>query len=177
MQRTLVRLLADYDDGDLVKASEVRAIASGYCVNVNNATDILDRMGILIDDRTPTFELWLEAKLEGLTPGIDAPVRDWVRVLRDGGPRSRARHPDTVCAYLRSALPALRDWATRYDHLREVTHDDVLAYLDPLQGSARDSTVTALRFLFTWHGETGSSSATPPRRSGSESAHTGSGSP
>ena len=150
MQRTLVRLLANYDDGDLVKASEARAIASRFCVNVNNATDILDRMGILIEDRTPTFELWLEAKLEGLAPGIDAPVRDWVRVLSDGGPRSRARHPDTVRAYLRSVLPALRDWTTRYDHLREVTHDDVLAYLAPLQGSARDSTVTALRSLFTW---------------------------
>jgi hypothetical protein len=155
MQRTLVPLLADYREGDLVKTSQVRAIASGFCVNVNNANDILAGMGILVDDRTPTFDLWLDAKLDGLTPGIESPVRRWVRTLHDGGPRSPARHPDTARAYLRVVLPALRDWSSRYDHLREVTRDDVLTRLEPLHGDAKNSAVTALRSLFTWARRTG----------------------
>lgn len=150
MQRTLVHLLANYRGGDLIKASDVRAISSGRSVNVNNATQILCAMDIPIEEDPPRFDLWLDAKLDGLAPGIKGPVRRWVRTLHDGGPRSRARHPDTARAYLRYALPTLRTWSTRYDHLREVTHDDVLAHLGPLQGETRLTTVTALRSLFSW---------------------------
>lgn len=150
MQRTLVHLLANYREGDLIKATEVRAISSGFSVNVNNATQILGAMGIPIEERAPKLDLWLDAKLDGLAPGLENPVRRWVRTLHDGGPRSRARHPDTARAYLRYALPALRTWSTRYDHLREVTRDDVLAHLRPLQGETRLTTATALRSLFTW---------------------------
>jgi hypothetical protein len=44
----------------------------------------------------------------------------------------------------------LLDWSTRYHHLREVTHDDVVAGISGLRGEARRSTVTALRSLFGW---------------------------
>lgn len=150
MQRTLVHLLGDYREGEHVKASEVRAVTSGFCVNLNNTIEILDGMGILIEDRPQAFDLWLEAKLDGLAIGIESPVRHWIRTLHDGGPRSHARRPDTARGYLRNVLPALRDWSTRYDHLREVTRDDVLAHLRPLQGETKYGTVTGLRSLFTW---------------------------
>ncbi|WP_190816714.1 hypothetical protein [Saccharopolyspora pogona] len=150
MQRALVHLLANYRADELVKASEVRSVASGFFVNVNNANGILDAMGILVEDRPPIFDRWLDTKLDGLAPGIAGPTRRWVLSLRDGGPRSHARHPDTARGYLRWALPALRDWSSRYDHLREVNRDDVLSHIQPLRGDTRNSTVTALRSLFTW---------------------------
>jgi len=83
------------------------------------------------------------------TPAIAQEASRWARQLHDGGPRCRARCPETA-AYLRWVRPALVDWSTHYDHLREVTRDDVLACLSGLRGEARRSTVTALRSLFGW---------------------------
>lgn len=121
MQRTLVRLLADYVEGDVVKASDVRAVASSFSANVNYTNEILDTMGVLVDDRPQVFELWLESKLADLAPGIHAEVGRWARTLSEGGPRSRARHPETARSYLRAVLPALTEWSTCYHHLREIT--------------------------------------------------------
>ncbi|MCX5009540.1 hypothetical protein OG765_00795 [Streptomyces sp. NBC_00555] len=40
------------------------------------------------------------------------------------------------------------DWSIGYDHLREVTRDDVLAQLDALHGGQRQHTLIVLRSLF-----------------------------
>ncbi|MFE7568967.1 hypothetical protein ACFU76_18720 [Streptomyces sp. NPDC057539] len=45
--------------------------------------------------------------------------------------------------------PALLEWSNRYDHLREVTRDDVLTYLKTLHGRQRHDQLVALRSLFT----------------------------
>jgi itaconyl-CoA hydratase len=107
-------------------------------------------MGIFLDDSEPSFERWLTERLEGLTPGIRAEAERWTRTLRDGGPRSLPRRPDTVWLYLNRVRPALLEWSDRYDHLREVTHDDVLTYLKALHGRHRHDQLVALRSLFTW---------------------------
>jgi hypothetical protein len=164
MQRTLVALLAHHRDGDVVRATDARAMIDRYNVNLDNAAEILDGMGIWVDDRTPTFDTWLEAKLDGLAPGIGRDARRWARVLHDGGPRSRARSPDTARAYLRIVRLALLDWSTRYGHLREVTRDDVIAYLSQRRGHARQGAVTALRSLFTWAKKAGVIFANPTSR-------------
>jgi hypothetical protein len=150
MQRTLVRLLAHHTAGDMVRASDVRAVASDHNTNTDHALEILRTMEIVADDRPTTFDAWLDAKLTGLAPAIARETGRWVRHLHDGGPRSRPRSPHTAATYLRRVRPALVNWSTRYDHLREVTHDDVLACLSGLRGEARRSTVTALRSLFRW---------------------------
>jgi integrase len=46
-------------------------------------------------------------------------------------------------------------WSARYDHLREVTRDDILTYLAGLHGHERRQAVTALRSVFTWAKKTG----------------------
>jgi hypothetical protein len=106
-------------------------------------------MGILIDDRIPTFDSWLENKLDGLAPGFGAEVGRWARALHEGGPRSAA-HPGTARKYLNTARPALIEWSRRHAHLREVTQDDVLAHADMLVGNERKRTMVALRSLFVW---------------------------
>ena len=45
--------------------------------------------------------------------------------------------------------PLLLDWAGRYVHLREVTAGDVITATEPLSGSRRRQTLTALRSLFS----------------------------
>jgi hypothetical protein len=150
MQRTLVRLLAHHAAGEMIRASDVRAIASGYSTNTDYALEILHTMEVVAEDRPTTFDAWLEAKLADLAPAIARDASRWARQLHDGGPRSRARCPATAAAYLRWMRPALLDWSTRYNHLREVTHDDVLTCISGLRGEARRSTVTALRSLFGW---------------------------
>ncbi len=81
----------------------------------------------LVDDRRPSFEDWLERKLGGLAPGIGCEVEAWLRTLHDGGPRTRARNQGTVWNYLNAVRPALAVWSGCYQHLREVTRDDVVA--------------------------------------------------
>jgi integrase len=150
MQRTLVRLLAHHTTGERVRASDVCAVASSYSTNTDYTLEILRTMEIVADNRPTTFDAWLESKLTDLAPAIGRETGRWVRQLHDGGPRSRPRSPNTAATYLRWVRPALVDWSTRYDHLREVAHDDVLACLSGLRSNARRGTVTALRSLFRW---------------------------
>ncbi|MFG2007302.1 hypothetical protein ACGFNU_49950 [Spirillospora sp. NPDC048911] len=51
--------------------------------------------------------------------------------------------------------PTLLTWSQRYDHLREVTHDDVLAALDELTGSRRSNLLVSARSLFAFAKKTG----------------------
>lgn len=150
MQRVLVRLLAYHHDSDVVRTSDVRVVASRYSCNVDHAAEILEHMRVLVDDEPATFDTWLAAKLNGLAPQIARDVHRWTRWLHDGGPRSQARHPKTAHSYLRLVRPALLDWSVCYHHLREVTHDDVLANLRGLRAHTRYGMVPALRSLFTW---------------------------
>ncbi|MFF0205995.1 hypothetical protein [Streptomyces sp. NPDC005017] len=111
---------------------------------------VLDKMGIFEDDSEPSSERWLAERLEGLAPGIRSEAERWTRVLRDGGPRSLPRREGTVWLYLNRVRPALLKWSNPYDQLREVTRDDVLAYIKTLHGHQRHDQLVALRSLFTW---------------------------
>lgn len=84
------------------------------------------------EDRPDLFTSWLDAKLAGLATGLAREPRRWAVTLHDGGPRTRARSPHPAQAYVRATRPALLAWSARYDHLREVTRDDILAYLADL---------------------------------------------
>jgi hypothetical protein len=117
-------------------------------IGAERVAEVLEEMGVLIDDRRPAFEGWLERKLDGLAPGISREVEAWQRVLHDGGPRIRARDRSTCWNYLNSVRPALVVWSGRYHHLREVTRDDVLVVLATLHGPRRSNTLVGLRSLF-----------------------------
>ncbi|MFE4723433.1 hypothetical protein ACFRLW_45165 [Streptomyces sp. NPDC056728] len=100
--------------------------------------EVLADIGVFQDDRTPSFEQWLERKLDGIAPGIRRDVEHWARLLHDGGPRSRPCDEATVWGYdLNRIRPVLLEWSVLYGHLREVTRDDVLTQLDALHGSAQ----------------------------------------
>jgi len=107
-------------------------------------------MGVLDDDRRPSFEDWLERKLDGLAPGIRADTEAWLRTMRNGGPRSRPRAISSAWNHMLCIRPVLLKWSSQYGHLREVTRDDVQAALGELHGSRRSNVLVALRSLFAF---------------------------
>lgn len=149
MQRVLVRLLAGHQEPDLIRASDIGALTAQYFINLDHVVEILAAMDVLDDDRPPGLENLMAAKIAGLPDNWRRDLLTWARLLRDGGPRSRARDEQTVRAYLGVAANAAATWPQR-GHLREVVRDDVLAYLGTLRGTRREIAATALRALFRW---------------------------
>ncbi|MCY0923928.1 hypothetical protein OS965_38345 [Streptomyces sp. H27-G5] len=148
VEQALIIVLTGHAEGDTVRYSEIFPVLRARGLSVERTTEVLDHIGVFLDDQPLSFDLWLESKLDGLATGIARDVGDWARLLHDGGPRSRARHVATVWNYLNRIRPVLLEWSNRYDHLREVTRDDVLAHLDTVHGSQRQATIVALRSLF-----------------------------
>jgi hypothetical protein len=150
LNRNLAMLLTHHVAGDSVRVSDFHHVIANRGGGMVHVIDVLATMGILVDDRPPVFETWLEAKLQDLAPAIATQVRRWTRVLRDGSPRRAPRRPLTAVGYIMTARPALLTWSRDHDHLREITRENVLAYLELLRGDARTHALVALRSLFSW---------------------------
>lgn len=163
MDRALVIVLSGFADGDTIGYSDLADAMPALGIRADRVADVLTEMGVLIDDRRPPLETWLEGKLDGLAKGIARPVETWVRTLHEGGPRSKARHPDTAKKHLNNIRPLLLGWSARYDHLREVTHDDILAALEDLHGTRRHAVLISLRSLFAFAKKKGTIFRNPTR--------------
>lgn len=150
LNRNLVMLLTSHADEDTVRVSEFHRVLRNRNTSLVHVIDILSTIGVLVDDRPTVFDTWLETKLADLAPAVADHARSWAQMLRDGSPRQHPRLPTTAMTYLNTMRPALLAWSVRYDHLREVTRDDVLAYLDTLRGELRIRALVALRSLFGW---------------------------
>ncbi|MEV8546988.1 hypothetical protein [Streptomyces sp. NPDC051572] len=150
VNRGLAIALTGYVEGDLVRHSEIFTPLRALDLPVGHVITVLEEMGIFLDDSEPSFERWLAGRLEGIAPGIAAEAERWTRVLRDGGPRSLPRQQGTVWLYLNRVRPALLTWSDCFDHLREVTRQDVLTHLKTLHGHHRRDQLVALRSLFAW---------------------------
>lgn len=146
VEQGLVIVLSRRVPGEKVRYSELATVVRHH----GRVAEILDRVASLDDDRVPAFDAWLDRKLDGVTPGIRREVEDWARALHHGGRRIRRRDPHTGRAYLNATRPALFDWSGRYDNLREVTRDDILAIANALRGNRRHHTMVALRSLFAY---------------------------
>lgn len=150
LNRNLVMLLASHLEGERIRFSDYHPILRDRMCSLQHVTEVLATMGILIDDRPDTFDTWLASKLTDLCPAIRRDVEHWAQTLRQGGRRVRRRDEATIRNHIYHLQAALTDWSQRYDHLREVTSDDVLAALTTFRGFARARTLTALRSLFIW---------------------------
>jgi integrase len=164
VDRALVILLSGHADGDTIRFSELFPALRRHNLSAERTIEVLQREDLFDDDRTSSFESWLERKLAGLAAGIRRDVEHWVRTLRDGGRRSRPRTLETVWGYLNEIQPILVEWSSRYDHLREVTRNDILGAVELLHGSKRRHTVSVLRSLFRHCKKRGSIFADPAAR-------------
>jgi len=150
VRRALIIVLSLHAPGDKVCYSEIFPALRALDISVERVAGVLQEMGVLADDRRPSFEGWLERKLDGLATGIRQDVEVWLRTMRDGGPRTRPRDIASVWNLMNHVRPTLTGWSERYDHLREVTRDDVIAVLGELHGSRRSNVLVALRSLFAF---------------------------
>jgi hypothetical protein len=146
--RGLVVVLPRHHDGETIRYSHVQPLAADRKVDVERVCEVLAEMAILDDDRPDTFELWLERRLADLAPGIADDVAGWLRTLHRGGPRQRPRSRSLAWGHLAAIHPYLLHWSARYQHLREVTREDIAAIIAGLHGTNRYGTHAAFRSLF-----------------------------
>ncbi len=150
----LLVVLSSHAPGDTITYSDLVPIDQlGH--NVAHTAEVLALLGILDDDRVPTFDAWMHRKLAQLNPTLAADIELWATTLRDGGRRTRPRATDTIRNYLDAALPTLVEWSRRYQHLREVTRDDVKAAVSGLTGLKRKRALVGLRSIFGFHKKAG----------------------
>ncbi|WP_160150805.1 hypothetical protein [Nonomuraea solani] len=84
-------VLSRHTAGDVIRYSELFPTVRALGISVERVAEVLTAMGVLIDDRRPSFEAWLKRKLDGLGDGIRAETEHWLRTLHQGGPRTKAR--------------------------------------------------------------------------------------
>ncbi|NYI86688.1 hypothetical protein HNR02_000011 [Amycolatopsis endophytica] len=164
LTRNLTMLLTRYVDGELIRYSSYHPMLTGRGSSLAQTTEILQTMGILLDDRQPTFARWLEAKLTDIAPGIRDETRRRVQLMHTGGPRTRARNHRTLRGYIDLLRPVLLAWSEHHDHLREITRNEVVAAIAPSHGIRRQITLVALRSLFSWAKRQGVVFANPTNR-------------
>jgi hypothetical protein len=150
VRRGLTIVLSAHAAGDVVRWSELSPVMRALWISTERVAEVLQEMGVLLDDRRPTFETWLHRKLDGLAPGIGIAAEAWLQTMHDGGPRTRPRDTASIHSYMSHVRPILIGWSARYDHLREVTREDILAVLDGLRGHHRQDALIGLRRLFTF---------------------------
>lgn len=150
VRRALIIVLSRHTDGDKVYYRDIFPALRALSISVERVGEVLDEMGVLVDDRRPSFDVWLDRKLDGLAPHISDAVEIWLRTMHEGGPRSRAYDIASVQNRMNNARPTLLDWSMRYDHLREVTSDDIETVLAELHGSRRANVLSSLRSLFAF---------------------------
>lgn len=164
VDRALVIVLSWLAPGEKVRYSDMFPALHARGISVERTVQALDHLGLLDDDRQSTFNVYLERKLDGITPGIRRDVEGWIRTLYAGGPRTRAHSKNTAYGYLNEIKPTLLDWSTRFHHLREVTADDIQLVASLVHGSKRDHTIVVLRSLFAHCKRTGTIFRNPTTR-------------
>jgi hypothetical protein len=147
VDRALVIVLSG-SSGEKIRHSDMFAALSRRVLGALRPAEILDRLGLLDDDRPAQLDTYLARKLADIAPGIRRDVEHWLRTLVDGGPRTQPRSLPTAWNYLNVKRPILLGWSSRYHHLREVTRDDILAAAATASGARRRHLLSALRSLF-----------------------------
>lgn len=150
VNRALVIALSNHTGDDKIRFTELAPALRHRGLTISRTIDVLEQLELFDNDKTPAFEGWLERKLDGLARGIRGDVESWLRALRYGGPRMQARSPETTWSYLNQILWLLQAWSQRFDHLREITRQEILDATDPLHGSNRHITICVLRSLFRY---------------------------
>jgi hypothetical protein len=147
VRRGLRMIASCHEPGEPVKASTVTAM-SPHGVPGLRVLEVLFAAGddLVVDDRTDSLTVWIDAKFASLPPRIRDELDAWITVLRHGAPRRRARPRITAFTLLAAAHPFLTEIADRYTTLRQVTRQDVLDWLDDRKHRAGDA--HALRDLF-----------------------------
>jgi hypothetical protein len=147
-----VRILLGTQDtpGAPMRATDIDRLAS-IGIAARPVRDVLERLGMLEEDRTPAVETWFCRQITDLPEAMRQELRAWYDVMLLGSstpPRRNPRSPKTMRSQLAFALPMLRAWGHSHDSLRAIARDDVLEAL-PASGAPRSTALQGLRSIFT----------------------------
>ncbi len=113
LQRVLAGLQLVLDsrpDADPIPVSELRVLLGvTRGVRLARVAQVLDDLGLLVDDGVPTMRSWIEDRCQALPAGFRTEVRAWLLVLLDGDARARPRSASTIYGYFGRARPHLLD--------------------------------------------------------------------
>jgi hypothetical protein len=146
-RRGLRILAAVHGPGEQVRASTVRQLTARN-MPFPHIIDVLAHVGALEDDQPDTLALWLDGQLTGLPDQIRTELGAWLGILRHGSPRRRPRSRRTIVRDIYSIRTFLAHVGARYSTLRQVTRDDITAWLASRPGRSRPQDASTLRSLF-----------------------------
>lgn len=146
VRRALRALICTHEHERVIPASTV-ALLRARKLPVERTCDVLDDLGLLLDDRTPAFDLYVTRRIARLPEQMRDEVADWIKHLRFGGNRAVPRIQQTVYSYLHRVMPVLEQW-TQHRALREIDSTAVKSALTGLTGYQRCMALVALRSLF-----------------------------
>jgi hypothetical protein len=147
-QRGLRLLMAVHAPGEPVRASTVRQLTARN-LPFPHITDVLAAAGALEDDRPDSLAAWLDEQLAGLPAQVRDELDAWLSLRRNGGPRRRPRSRTTIVRDISSIRSFLADAGARYSTLRQVTRDDITAWLASRPGQSRPNDASTARSLFS----------------------------
>jgi hypothetical protein len=139
--------VAVHGPGELVRASTVRQLTDRN-MPFPHIIGVLAAAGMLDDDRPDTLAIWLDEQLAGLPAQIRAELDTWLGLRRHGGPRRRPRSRRTIVRDIYSIRTFLTGIGGRYSTLRQVTRDDITAWLAGRPARSRPQDASTLRSLF-----------------------------
>lgn len=145
VRRGLRILAACHHPGEPINASTVHQLTVVGLTSLR-VHDVLADLGLIVEDRADSLDIWLDERLGDLPAQIRTEVNTWITVLRDGDQRRRPRARATIVTHIYSISPFLNVCAERYTTLRQVTRDDITTWLQQRPSKARDG--CALRGLF-----------------------------
>jgi hypothetical protein len=146
---TRILLVMQPTPGNVVSYSDVAQLAQ-IGLSVPAVAAVLQRAGMLHDDREPPVVGWFARKTVDLPPGIRDELSIWFDIMRNGStiaPRRQPRSNEATTNFLRYALPAIQTWASTHDSLRAITPDDIRIAL-PTVGYQRAHMLQGLRSIF-----------------------------
>lgn len=146
VRRGLRILTAAHQRGEPIKATTVQQLTS-MRLSALRVHEVLADLGLLIDDRPDSLGIFLNRQLDPLPAPIRAEVEAWLDVQRHGDSRRRPHARSTITTRLFLILPFLTQCADRYATLRQVTRDDITAWL--ANHTSRAQAASALRSLFS----------------------------
>jgi hypothetical protein len=152
IRRSLAVLLASqppFTSTSPLDAAAVRQFLLERRLTALRVVEFLVDQGLATSNQHDGFDRWLARRLEPLPAQLCGEVQAWIELLRGRAPRAaRPRKAATIQGYLRALEPALADWSTRYQSLRQVTRDDITDQLASCTGPTRLLLLAVMRSLF-----------------------------
>jgi len=144
-------LLALQDTPGAAITTSEAAQLTGTWLPVRSICEVLDAVGMLVDDREPAVRRWFRKRIAGLPATMRQEVTVWFTVLEQGStisPRRAPRSESTIRVMVGWVVPLLTGWAAAgVQSLREISREDIIGAL-PERGQTRAEKVQGLRSLF-----------------------------